>query len=175
VVPLPTAVEAPVLDMQALASRSEPDPRLLAEWKPQAWTVLTRHVADARTEVSQTAHGLHVENHATQWLCALWPPQDKRPALLARWPEMAALVGAATRVEALESLLEELPAEATLWPAELEADWGLMAELVLHQDSGLRPAQTRVLRDLAEAERNASLARLNAGYQSQGRVARRKP
>ncbi|KQV53065.1 hypothetical protein ASC95_09865 [Pelomonas sp. Root1217] len=175
VLALPTAIEAPVLDMQALASRSEPSPRLVAEWQPQAWTVLAQHVADASTEVSRTAHGLHVVNHAAQWLCALWPPQDKRPALLARWPEMAALVGAATRAEALESLLEALPDEAKLWLGELEADWGLVAELVLHQDTGLRPAQIRALRDLAEAERNASLARLNAGYQSQGRVARRKP
>ncbi|WP_457445850.1 hypothetical protein [Roseateles sp. P5_E4] len=175
VVPLPTAVEAPVLDMQALASRSEPDPRLVAEWQPQAWTALTQHVADASTEVSQTAHGLHVENHATQWLCALWPPQDKQPALLARWPEMVTLVGAATRVDALASLLEELPAEAALWPAELEADWGLVAELVLRQDTGLRPTHAQVLREFVEAERRANLARLNAGYQSEGRVARRKP
>jgi hypothetical protein len=164
-----------VLDLQAFALHSEPDPRLLADWRPGAWTVLVHHIADASTEVSQTTDGLHVENHAPQWLCALWLPQGAQPSLLGRWPEMATLVGAATRPDALQALLEELPAEAALWSADLEADWGLVAELVLHQDAGLRPAYAQGLRDFVEAQRSASLARLNAGYQTQGRVTRRKP
>lgn len=174
ITPPPDVAEAPELDIHAFAPQAEPDPRLVAQWQPQAWTVLARRVAGASTEVRQATDGLHVENHATQWLCALWPPLAAEPSLLERWPEMAALVGAEEREDALQTLLKELPAEAPLWAAALEADWGLVAELVLHQDDGLRPTQVRALRELAEAERNASLARLNAGYQPQGRVARRR-
>ena len=169
-----TDFEAPVLDLAALTPHVEADPRLLAQWQPLAWMALARRVAGQNTEVLQAPDGLHVETHAPQWLCAVWPPQQPQAPWLGRWPELATLVEAETRDEALRALLGELPAEASLWAAELDADWRLVAELVLQQDGELRPAQAQALRELAEAERDAGLERLRDGYQLDGRVARRR-
>lgn len=171
----PASVEPPVLDVNAFAPRATHDPRLVAGWQPQAWTALAYPVVGASTEVVQLTGELNVVSHAPQWLCALWPPQAAEPSLLRRWPEMAALIGGETRVDALQALLHELPAEMALWPTELEADWGLVAELVLQQDTGLRPAQARALREMIEAERGATMARLGTGYQTKGGVARLQP
>jgi hypothetical protein len=174
VAPLPTAVEAPVLDMPVPAAPAAPDPRLVAERQPGAWMASVRRVAGASTEVVQTPDGLSVQSHAEQWLCALWPPQGPGATLPARWPELAALVEAETAAQVQQQLLAELPGEALLWVGEMDADWRLVAELVLQQDIQLRPAQARALRELAEAERQAALARLGEGYELHGRVARRR-
>lgn len=172
--PSPVSAEMPELDIAAFTPRApEPDPRLLLRWQAGAWTALARRVAGASEELLQTPDGLRVESRAAQWLCAIWPPQLE-DAPLGRWPELAALVAAETMADALQQLLAELPDEALLWSADLEADWDLVAELVLHQDTGLRPAESRALHELAAAERKARLARLGEGYALQGRVARRR-
>lgn len=169
----PALVELPRLSLPA--RQPAVDPRLLPRWQPLAWTGLARRVRSASAEVRQTQHGPLVENHAPQWLCALWPPQRVDVPLLGRWPELAALVGAETAFGALHQLLVELPTHAQIWAAELEADWALIAELVLHQDAGLRSATAQALRELIEAERGASYAQLNAGYAHQGAAVRRRP
>lgn len=170
-IPPPAVAAMPVLDLPA--PRAAADPRLLARWQPSAWTALARRVRGASAEVVQTPRGPLVENHAPQWLCALWPPQRLEVPLLGRWPELAAVVGAETAFGALHQLLAELPEDAQLWAAELDTDWALLAELVLHHDAGLRPAHAQALRELVEAERTASFARLNDAYVRQGHVARR--
>lgn len=167
--PRPAAM--PVLDLPP--QRPAADPRLLSQWQPQAWTALARRVRGASAEVVQTPQGPLVENHAPQWLCALWPPQRLDAPLLGRWPELAALVPAETVFGALHQLLPELPPGAPLWPAELDADWALLAELVLHHDTGLRPDQTQALRELADGERASGFVRVNDAYAGRGRVARR--
>jgi hypothetical protein len=169
----PAASEAPVLDFRAAPPPARPDPRLLGQWQPPAWTALARHVASASTEVLQTPAGPLVRNHAPQWLCAVWPPQRAETGPLARWPDLAALVAAETATAALQQLLAELPDEATLWSTDQETDWGLIAELVLHQDGDLRQAQAQTLRELVAAERDAHLAQIKEGYALQGRVTRR--
>ena len=83
--------------------------------------------------------------------------------------------GAETAFGALHQLLTQLPHEALVWPAELDVDWALIAELVLHQDARLRTSQSQALRELAEAERGAPFARLTDGYALRNRVARRRP
>ena len=171
ILPPPVVVTVPPLDLPAPRPS---DPRLLSHWQPLAWTALARRVRGASTEVVQTPRGPLVENHAPQWLCALWPPQRVDAPLLGRWPELAALVSAETAFGALHQLLAELPAEAQLWPTELEVDWALVADLVLHHDTALRPAHIQALRELADAERGVSFARLNDGYAPQGQVARRR-
>ncbi|HEY8880732.1 MAG TPA: hypothetical protein VIN03_24385 [Roseateles sp.] len=174
VAPPPAVVGMPELDIAALTPRPpEPDPRLLGQWRAGAWTARARQVAGASEELLQTPQGPRVESHAPQWLCAIWPPQAQ-DAPLGRWPELASLVAAETADHALQQLLDELPDEAPLWSAELDADWDLVAELVLHQDAEVRPAQAQALRELAETERRARLARLSEGYALQGRVARRR-
>lgn len=170
--PRPAPSAPPVLD--APPAPPAADARLLKQWQPQAWLALARRVRGATAEVLQTPAGPLVENRAPQWLCALWPPQRLEAPLLGRWPEQAALVGAETACGALHQLLPGLPAGALLWPAALEADWALLAELVLHHDSGLRPADMQALRELVEAERGASFARVNDGYAHRGGVARRR-
>jgi len=157
------------------AQRAPRPAQLLTAWEPRAWTALVRRVRGASAEVVQAARGPVVENHAPQWLCALWRPQRLDAPVLGRWPELAALVAAETAFGALQQLLAQLPPEALVWPAELEVDWALLAELVLHQDARLRPTQSQALRELAEAERGKTFARMNDGYALRNRVARRQP
>lgn len=171
ILPPPAVVVAPVLDLPP--TRPAVDARLLSQWQPHAWTALARRVRGASAEVVQTPQGPLVENHAPQWLCAFWPPQRLEVPLLGRWPEMAALVGAETVFGALHQLLADLPSEALVWPAELDTDWGLVAEVVLLHDAAIGVAHARALRELIEAERIKTFARLNDTYVRQGRVARR--
>lgn len=170
----PAVVEMPELDIAAFTAQPrKSDPRLLAHWQAEAWTALALQIAGASEELLQTPAGVRVESHAPQWLCAIWPPRPE-DAPLGRWPELASLVAAETGAAALQQLLAELPDEAPLWLTDLEADWDLVAELVLHQDTGLRPSQAKALQELSERERNARLARLSEAYALQGRVARRR-
>ena len=168
----PPRADPPDLDLTP--RRPQVNARLLTVWQPLAWTALTRPVRGATAEILQTPQGPHVENLPPQWLCALWAPQRVDAPLLGRWPELAALVSAETAFGALHQLLAEVPPEAVLWSAELDVDWALVADLVLHQDTRLRQAQVQALRELAQAERDAAFARLNDGYGVDGRVARRR-
>ncbi|MGQ3052578.1 MAG: hypothetical protein ACT6S0_12405 [Roseateles sp.] len=170
----PVVVEAPVLELPAAPNRPARDPRLLSRWQPLAWTALARRVRGATTEVVQTPDGPLVQTHMPQWLCALWRPQSVDAPLLGRWPELAGLIGADTVFGALHQLLAELPPRAQIWSAGLEADWVLVAELVLHQDAGLRLVHAQALRELIDAERSASLARVNGHYAAKGGVVRRR-
>lgn len=171
-VPPPSAPHVPAIELPA--PRPAAAPRLLAQWQPGAWTALARRVCSACADVLQTRQGPVIETHVPQWLCALWLPQGVDVPLLGRWPEMAALVGAETARGALHQLVDKLPPQALLWAAPLEADWALLAELVLHQDADLRPAHSEALRALAEAERSASFARLNDAYACRGGAVRRR-
>ena len=169
--PLPPVVDLPPLNLPVQRTRA--DARVLERWQPGVWTALARRVRGASADIVKTPHGPQVENHAPQWLCALWPPQRVELPLLGRWPEMATLVGAETAFGALQQLLPGLPPGDLLWAASLEVDWALLADLVRHQDARLRPDQAQALRELAEAERGASFARLNDGYALRDRFARR--
>lgn len=154
--------------------RSQQGARVLERWQPGAWTALTRRVRGAGADVVRTPHGPQIEHHAPQWLCALWQPPGQGAPLLGRWPEMVTLIAAETAFGALQQLLPSLPPGAVLGPATLDVDWALLADLVRHQDARLRPDQAQALRELAEAERSASLARLSDGYVLRDRFARRR-
>lgn len=171
VVAAPVEVEPPALDLPPVAPA--PDARLLAHWRPEAWLGLTRQLSGAAAEVLHTPDGLQVEHRAAQWLCAAWPPQASATAP-DRWPAWAALVEGATAADAWTSLLGELPGDAPLWPSPEGADWGLVAELVLHQNAALLPAQSRLLRELVAAELDARRARIEHAYTGEGRVARQR-
>lgn len=172
--PPPPINDIPPVHLPAERARAG-SARLLAAWQPQAWVGVARRVRGASAEVVRTARGPVVENHAPQWLCALWPPQRLEAPLLGRWPELATLIAAETAFGALHQLLPQLPPQAQLWPAELDVDWALLADIVLHQDARLRPTQSQALREFAEAERARSFARVNDGYALRNRVARRRP
>ena len=170
--PPPPISDVPPVHLPTMRARRSP--QLLTSWQPQAWTALVRRVRGATAEVVQAPRGPVVENHAPQWLCALWRPQRLETPVLGRWPEMATLVAAETAFGALHQLLPQLPPDALLWSTELDVDWALIAELVLHQDARLRATQSQALRELAEAERGKTFARLNDGYAFHNRVARRR-
>lgn len=87
-----------------------------------------------------------------------------------RLPAPAPLQALALR-EILPQCLEAPPRGR--WPELPDAALPWAAELVLHHDAGLRAAHAQALRELVEAERSASVARLNDAYARQGRVARR--
>jgi hypothetical protein len=163
------AAEPPPLDLPAPAPA--PDPRLRARWQPDAWQGLTRPLSGAAAELHPTAGGLQVEHRAAQWLCAAWPPQAEG-AVRDRWPTFAALIEGDSAVAAWTSLLGELPPDAPLWVSHEAADWALIAELVLAQDTSLRPPQVTRLHELVQEEREACRARIAQGYVRSGRVAR---
>lgn len=171
--PQPEPAPAPVLNLDFV--RTPADRRLLPRWQPRAWTALARRVRGASAELVQTPRGPVVDNHPPQWLCALWRPQRLDAPVLGRWPQLAVLVGADTQFGALHQLLVELPPDALLWPADLDTDWALLAELVLHHDAGLRESQVHALRELVEADRRAVFARVNDGYTRLGRAAVQRP
>jgi hypothetical protein len=170
----PAAGDMPTLDLPAAPARPAPDARLLGCWQPQAWLVLLRRIAEASTSVMHAPEGLRVESYAPQWLCALWPPQPTDAALLGHWPELARVVAADGASEAAQALLADIPTTAELWTAELDADWCLLAELVLGQNPGLRRFQAEALRKLADAERQANRQRITEGYALQDDVVRRR-
>ena len=164
------------LDLSVHPERHAPNPRLLARWQPGAWIAVRRRALGASTEFLNTPDGPLVESRPPQWLMAAWPPQQLDDPVLGRWPELA-MLGAAQEPDAAgELLLATLPDQALLWIAELDVDWALLAELVLHQDPGLKPFQVKALRELAEVERLASFEKLNSAYQAaaDGRPLRRK-
>lgn len=143
------------------------EPRLLTHWQPGAWMAVRRRALGASTAVLNTPDGPLVETLAPQWLMAVWPPQGLDQPWLSRWPERAALVSADDGDTAARRLLAvSVPAQASLWLAELEVDWGLLADLVLHHDAALKPFQIEALRALAEAERIAQFERLNSAYEA---------
>lgn len=143
------------------------EPRLLTHWQPGAWMAVRRRALGASTAVLNTPDGPLVETLAPQWLMAVWPPQGLDQPWLSRWPERAALVGADDGETAARRLLAAcVPAQASMWLAEREVDWGLLADLVLHHDAALQPFQIQALRSLAEAERLAQFERLNSAYEA---------
>lgn len=149
--------EAPV------AVRRSTNPRVLAAWRPGAWTVAQRRVLEASTEVVQTLQGPVVETHPPQHLVALWPPQGLDVPVLGRWPQRAMLVPAESE-RAAEAALPWVPDEAEIWVAPVDIDWGLVGNVVLHHDATLQPFQLTGLRAFVEAERLATYDRVNDAY-----------
>lgn len=151
----------------ARAVRRYLNPRLVPEWRHDAWIGVIRQVGDATTEFVQSSRGPVVEAHAPQVLLALWPPQGHKPVPPDRWPPMAALAEAEPD-RAADALVALLPEGALAWLSPAEPDWALIAEIVLHHDESLRPFQMTALRQFIEAERGASFARLNDDYAAPG-------
>ena len=147
---------------------SRRDPRVLSKWAPGAWFGSFKPVCEATAEFLTSPHGPVVETYPPQMLLALWAPRvgDDGP-LVGHWPEkalLAAAPGTGAECAVGSSLLEHLPPDATVWLGEVDVDWALVAELVLHHEPALRPFQLKALRGFADAERLAVFERLNNGY-----------
>ncbi|CAN5210427.1 hypothetical protein BH11PSE10_BH11PSE10_16610 [soil metagenome] len=174
---LPPVEAPPPLDeiglgraLRAASALSRPaapelDARLRSGWEPGCAIGVARLALAASTELIQTADGPLLDSHPPQWLVAAWPPQGPGTPPLGRWPEQALLVTAQDRSSAAQALLPGLPAEGPLWLAELDVDWALIAELVLHHDASLKPFQLKALRALGEAEKLSTFERLNRDYE----------
>ena len=152
-------------NLQALQLRRTANPRIVPRWQPGVWTGAMRQVFDGATEFVNTTTGPVVETYAAHRLGLAWSPQNLDAPLLGRWPQQAQL-SAVPGDQAAEQLLAQLPEGATLWlnPLEDAVDWALAAELVLHHEPALRPFQVDGLRGFIATEREASFARINAGY-----------
>ena len=146
-----------------MAVRRSSHPRVLAAWRPGAWTVGQQRVLDASTEVVQTLQGPVVETHEPQHLVALWPPQGLDAPVLGRWPQRAMLVPAESE-RAAEAVLPWIPDDAVVWVTSADIDWGLVGNVVLHHDATLQPFQLTALRAFVEAERQATYDRVNDAY-----------
>lgn len=157
------------------ALRPATDPRLLGRWQPRAWTGRLRKIAEVSAEVVQTPQGPLVENRAAAWLFALWPPQRLDAPLLGRWPAQVGLIEADDAPLAQLAMLAAVPPDAPLWVADLDIDWGLVAEILLHQDASLRQGLSSTLKNLIQSEREAAYAQINQAYARAGHTIQRKP
>ena len=153
-------------DPFALRYRRPDHPRIAQAWRPEAWVGAVREVFPSITEFVTLPDGRRIlESFPPHLLVLLWQPQRQMAPLLSRWPNQVLLTAWPTDV-AIESVLDELPQGAVLWVGAnaRDADWGLAAEIALHQVPGLRKFQITGLRSFIDAEREASFARLNNGY-----------
>lgn len=159
-------------DAQALQLRRATDPRLLSRWQPGAWIGAQRVVLAAATELLSTGGGAAadapvVESYEAQRLLLLWAPPMPAAPRAGRWPQQV-LLGAVPADQAGGALLAVLPPDTLLWldPEPGHVDWALAAELALHHVPALRPFQIDGLRAFIEAEREATFARINDGYEA---------
>ena len=172
-IPPPAALDEVGLGLvlRAAANMAQPprpaqDPRLLPGWQPGCWIGAACQALAASSELVSTPDGPVFDSHPPQWLAAMWPPQGLDAPLLGRWPAQALLAGAPDPSVAAHALLPGLPATALLWLADLDVDWALIAELVLHHDAGLKPWQVGALRTFVEAQKLATFERLNGDYEA---------
>lgn len=137
-----------------------PSPRLLAQWRPGAWTGAQRRLAAPTTEVLQTRQGPFINSHAEQHLVMLWAPVGQRSPRVERWPSHAFLCGA-NGLGLDEAVLAQVPENKAFWwlPDGLDlVDWALACELMLRQHDLLRPFQVSALRALLAGEAKTASA-----------------
>jgi hypothetical protein len=104
------------------------------------------HVIDAGKHV-EAGTRVATPDH---WLAAAWAPPGLGPS---RWPEAVA-IGSPTATHALDLLLRQLPADATLFLAGRDdVDAALAAEILLEADRNLEPYQRAGVASFVEAER----------------------
>lgn len=163
-----TAEELPVeSDWQpgaiSTSVRKPQHPRVLAAWKPGAWIGAVKSVFDSVARVVSTPQGPVVDTYPPHVLLALWAPQSLSAPFLERWP-LRVLLSPVQPDDAGAELLKLMPANAELWLAEHDIDWGLVGEAVLLHEPGLRDFQLKELRAFVEAERQATWDRANKAY-----------
>jgi len=95
------------------------------------------------------------------YLAAAWLPPVAGPS---RWPEAVA-IGSPTATQALDLLLRQLPADATLFLAGRDdVDAALAAEILLAADRNLEPYQREGVARFVEAERARTKQAIAARY-----------
>ena len=120
--------------------------RLAARASADAFVGVCVHVVEAG---AQPEGGALVAT-PDHWLAAAWPPPASGPS---RWPEAVA-IGSPTATHALDLLLRQLPADATLFLAGRDdVDAALAAEILLEADRNLEPYQRAGVAKFVAAER----------------------
>jgi len=95
------------------------------------------------------------------YLAAAWSPAAAGPS---RWPEAVA-IGSPKATHALDLLLRQLPADATLFLAGRDdVDAALAAEILLEADRNLEPYQREGVARFVEAERARTRQSITARY-----------
>jgi len=138
-------------------------PRLLDQWRPQAWIGAVRRVFDSVAQVVATRDGPVVDTFGPHVLLALWSPQSPAQPFLDRWPLRVCLSAVPIDEAGLE-LLKYMPDDAALWLSAQDIDWAAVGEAVLLHEPGLRDFQLKELRAFVEAEKQANWDRANAAY-----------
>ena len=108
-----------------------------------------------------------VDSHPPHSLLVLWKPPKSplQPPFLRRYPWMVSIDAVSGADAALHELLKQMPHDAQLYLARpRDIDWALMAEIVMLSEKNLAPYHYRELQAFAQAEREATLAEISAGY-----------
>ncbi len=110
--------------------------------------------------------GVVVDSHPPHSLLVLWkPPKAMTQPMLRRFPWMVSISAVGDADTALAELLLQLPPDARLYLARHhDIDWALMAEIVMVSEKDLAPYHYRELQAFVLAEREATLAKISAGY-----------
>lgn len=120
--------------------------RLVSRLSDSTFIGVCVHVVTA----SRHAEGGSFVATPDHWLAAAWPPPAAGPS---RWPEAVA-IGSPSATNALDLLLRQLPAQATLFLAGRDdVDAALAAEILLEADRNLEAYQRQGIARFVEAER----------------------
>jgi hypothetical protein len=129
--------------------------RLVGEPTPATWLGLVVHVVREQ-ECGEGVARMRLPAH---FLGAAWAPFERG---FSRWPECV-VIGSPRAENAIAELLEQLPPDATLFLADLDAlDGALAAEILLASDRNLEAYQREGLASFVAAER-ARTARIVHG------------
>ena len=131
--------------------------RLAPRPSPAAYIGVCVHVVTA-AERAEAGTYVATPDH---YLAAAWLPPASGPS---RWPEAVA-IGSPTASHALDLLLRQLPADATLFLAGRDdVDAALAAEILLEADRNLEPYQREGIAKFVEAERLRTKQAIAARY-----------
>jgi len=131
--------------------------RLAPRPSPASCIGVCVHVVTA----AQRAEGGTFVATPDHYLAAAWLPPVAGPS---RWPEAVA-IGSPTATDALDLLLRQLPADATLFLAGRDdVDAALAAEILLEADRNLEPYQREGVARFVEAERARTKQAIAARY-----------
>jgi hypothetical protein len=141
--------------------------RLVPQWAPGVWVAAVKRACGPLNELLAGDGGVVVDTHPSHSLLVLWKPPKSplRPPFLRRLPWLVTVEAVADADAALHRLLRHLPHDVPLCMARAEdVDWALMADIVLRSERALEPFLLRELQAFADAERAATRAAIDAGY-----------
>jgi len=131
--------------------------RLAPHPSPAAFVGVCVHVVSA----AERAEGGALVATPDHYLAAAWAPPAAGPS---RWPEAVA-IGSPTPTHALDTLLRQLPADATLFLAGRDdVDAALAAEILLEADHNLEAYQREGVARFVDAERARTKLSIAARY-----------